>query len=358
VSAGPAARRGARSLAGLTRTLVVAASLLAGCAPRGDERAGATVEREEIRAGRRILLQSHVAPRRVTLGDPVVWTLTADLPSNARPGKLLRSPAPAELDVQAPREPRSERARNASGKSAPDRTRWIWDYRLRGFGLGPIALPAVRLPVAYGTARDTLLFPADTLAVDSLTRAASGTVLPDRGAITPELRPIDYVVAGALALVVLAAILLLVRALRRRTRRGEVPVAPPDPPDVVLRRAIQVLRADGEPLPRDAFYDRLSLAIRDYAAAVTDITTRDRTTMEIVRDLRARTDIPSDAVDALRRALARADLAKFARRGGGWDEALDALGLAEQLPTRLPPKPPALPAASTPAPPNAGAAGG
>lgn len=334
-----------RSAMRLVAALVLAASALTGCASP-DEHSGATAEREEIRAGRRIVLKSRLAPRRVTLGDPVVWTLSADLPDSSVPGKLLRSRAAPELDLRAPREPVAEPVRDADDARGGSRTLWTWRYDVRGFGLGAIPLPEIRLAVTTGGARDTLLFPSDTLAVDSLTRAATGTVLPDRGAVTPELRTIDYVVAGALALLAIAAVLLLVRALRRRGRKTEVPAAPPLPPEERLRAEVAALRAEGEPMPRDAFYDRLSLAIRDYAAAVTGITTRDRTTMEIVRDLRARGEVPREGVDALRRALARADLAKFARSGGGWDEALDALDTADRLPDRLPPAPPAAPEAN------------
>lgn len=336
----PVRRHG--SLAGGLLLVALAGTVVPGCARRADERAGATAEREEIRGGRRILLKSSVSPRRVTLGDPAVWTLTADLPAGAVPGKLLRSPAAPELDLAAPRAPQAEDRRPGTkgAAAAAGRAVYRWPYQVRGFGLGPIALPAVRLPVAYGSSRDTLLFPADTLAVDSLTRAASGAVLPDRGPITPALRPVDYVVAGALFLALLVAALLVARALRRRRARSEAPVVPAEPPDVLLRREIAALRAEGEPMPRDSFYDRLSLAIRDYAAAVTGITTRDRTTLEIVRDLRA-SSVPVEGVDAVRRALSRADLAKFARKGGGWDEALDVLDIAERLPERLPARAPA-----------------
>jgi hypothetical protein len=320
--------------AALPLLLVALVTVASGCGVRSDDRAGVTVEREEIRAGHRILLKSGVSPRRATLGDPVEWTLSAELPESATPGKLLRDRTTAELDVRAPKEPaRAPAAKDAARSGA--RELWTWPYRVRGFALGKVALPAMRLPIAFGSRRDTLLFPADTLAIDSLTPAATGAVLPDRGPITPELRPVDYAVAGLLALVALAAIALLIRALRRR-RAPARPAAPADPPDVILRREVASLRARGEPLPRDEFYDRLSLALRDYAAAATGITTRDRTTLEIVLELREREEAPPDGLDALRRALARADLAKFARRGGGWDEATEALDLAEKLPEKLP----------------------
>lgn len=319
---------------------------LSGCAAPADERSGATVEREETRAGQRVILKSRVTPRRVTLGDPVVWTLSAELPARAKPGKLLRSPTTPDLDVSPPREGEPE--------DRDGRTLWTWPYRLRGFTLGRIALPAVRLPVSMGAVRDTFLFPADTLAVDSLTAAATDSVLPDRGAIVPELRPVDYAVAGLLALLAAVLIALLIRAVRRKRRPSVLPAVPPEPPDAALRRTVAELRRRGEPLPRDEFYDGLSLAVRDYAAAVTGITTRDRTTMEMVRDLEARGGVPRDGIDALRRALSRSDLAKFARRGGGWEEALGVLELAERLPERLPARAPAAEAAPGPGGPPAG----
>ncbi|HEV8128826.1 MAG TPA: hypothetical protein VGQ14_04150 [Candidatus Eisenbacteria bacterium] len=317
----------------LLPVLLVVATFAPGCAGRTDRHAGVTVEREEIRAGHRLLLKSGLAPRRATLGDPVEWTLSAELPAAAAPGKLLRDPRGTDLDVRPPKEPVHTPAARDAGRSE-SREIWTWSYRIRAFALGKVPLPAMRLPVAFGSLRDTLVFPADTVAIDSLTPAATGAVLPDRGPITPELRPVDYAVAGVIALVLLAAILLLMRALRRR-RAPVAPAAPAEPPDVLLRREVTALRERGEPLPRDEFYDRLSLAIRDYAAAVTGITTRDRTTLEIVRELREREEASSEGVDALRRALARADLAKFARRGGGWDEAMEALDLAERLPEKL-----------------------
>jgi len=354
-------RRAANALASVPALLVVAAlaAALHGCTPQANEHAGATAEREEIRSGHRILLKSRVAPRRVTLGDPAAWTLTAELPVGAVPGKLLRAPIGPELDIVAPRAPVTETTHSGPNKRAPDRAVYHWPYQVRGFGLGAIALPTVLLPVTYGTSRDTLIFPADTLAVDSLTRAATGIVLPDRGPITPELRPVDYAVLGGLLLLLIVAAFLIVRAIRRRRQRDQEPVRPADPPDVLLRRAIAALRAEGEPMARDTFYDRLSLAVRDYAAAVTGITTRDRTTMEIVRDLQTRTGVAKDGIDALRRALTRADLAKFARRGGGWDEALEVLDTAERLPERLPAAPPPAPAAPVPTEtPSARAGGG
>lgn len=317
--------------------LAVLAVLVAGCAAPASEHAGASLEREETRGGVRYRLRSTVAPRRVTLGDPVRWTLAAEMPASVKPGRILRGRVAPELDLVPPKQ--------AATRTEGDRVVTEWTYEACGFTLGRIALPLVLVPVQSGSMHDTLLFPADSLAVDSLTPAATGIVVPDRGPIAPKLRPVDYAVAGLGVLLLLAALLLGIRALRRRRAGPVAPAAPPEPAETRLRRVIGELRAEGERLPRDRFYEILSLAIRDYAAAITAITTRDRTTAEIVRELRSRGDVPEEGIEALGRALARSDLAKFARRGGSWDEALDVVAIAERLPDRLPARPPEPPAA-------------
>ncbi|HEX7079076.1 MAG TPA: hypothetical protein VF363_11700 [Candidatus Eisenbacteria bacterium] len=333
--------------------LLLTVALLAACSLGGCRRAasprGASVEREESRGGLRYRVTSRLTPRRVTLGDPVRWTLAAELPAAARPHALLRDSAAASLDVGPFLPPETRREGN--------RAIWTWVAPVRGFDLGDVALPAARLALFVGATPDTIAFPLDTLAVDSLTAASSGQVVPDRGALPTELRPIDYVVAGLLAALAAAALWLLVRAIGRARARRRAAAAFPEkaePPSLRLRRELDVLRAEGAALPRDRFYDRLSAAVRDYAAAVTGVPARDRTTRELTRELAARADVTRDAIDALARALDRADLARFARRGGGWEEALATIAEADRLPERLPDPTPA-PSATASA---AAAAGG
>ncbi|MGE5175045.1 MAG: hypothetical protein ACM3JJ_01615 [Hyphomicrobiales bacterium] len=308
--------------------LVLGALLAAGC-QRGP--AGASVEREGSSGTLRYRVASRLEPRHVTLGDPVRWTLRAELPDSATPVALIADSAGPSLDVATLRTP-VRRARK-------DRVEWTWGATVRGFDLGATPLPEVRLAVRVGTTPDTIAFPLDTLAVDSLTQAEADSLAPDRGPIRTELRPIDYVVAGVLLLALIAAILLTVRAVRRaraRRRAAATAAAAPEPPTARLRRELAALRAEGGALPRDLFYDRLSVAVRDYAAAVTGIPARDRTTTELTRELRAQGGVPAAAIDAVASALDRADLARFARRGDPWEEALRTLAEAERLPERLP----------------------
>ena len=184
---------------------------------------------------------------------------------------------------------------------------------------------------------DTLEFPPDTLYVDSLTPAMTGSVEPDRGPVPTELRPTDYAVAIAVALLVIAAIVAAVWLYRRTRRRGGVAVAAteaPEPPEVVFLRSIEGLRAEFGSLPRDRFYDRLSLAIRVYVTAVAGVPALDRTTGELERELLAR-GYDAGTVGAIGAMLRRSDLAKFARHEDPLAEARAALDDAATLAGRL-----------------------
>ena len=321
-------------------TAVLAALALAGCTRTGSEGSRSAIAREGARGARRFRVSSVLDPARVTLGQPTSWSLRAELPQGTRPGELLRDPGPAALDVAEQREPG---AHVQEGKVV-----WSGRFRVRGFDLGPVPLPRAALVVQFPGRKDTLEFPVDTLDVDSLTAASSGSLEPDRGPIKPELRPIDIAVAAALALVVIAAVVALVLAIRRRRRaaKGLGEEAPPEPPETPFLRAIDALRGEIETLPRDRFYDRLSLAIRAYTGAVTGLPALDLTTSELTRDLARRGDVRSDAATLVERELRRSDLAKFARYEDPAAEAREALDQAASLAGRLaaPPLTPPLPA--------------
>lgn len=307
-----------------------------GCVGDARSTAGNAAVREESRGGLHYRLRSEVSPRRATLGDPVHWTLIAELPPSVTPGPLLLDSAGSALEVTRRSAPHRGEATQGG--------RWTWKQEVRGFDLGPIALPEARIGVSGKGVLDSLFFPPDTLAVDSLTQARADSLLPDRGPVQTELRPIDTAVAAGLLLLVLALLWFAITAIRRARSRKQSLVAAaetPVPPEEAYRLALAALRESGETLSLDLFYERLSGAIRDYAGAVTGIPARDRTTTEIERELLAAGSVPRDALDALTSALRRADLAKFARRAGGWDEARAALAEAARLPARLQASPPA-----------------
>jgi len=318
---------------GVIVALVALAALsLPSCSRRPEQ--ARTSERTGARGALRYHLKSEIVPPRVTLGDRATWRLTADFPAGVVIGAPLTDSADSALDLAPIEAPRQSHEHGG--------TTWSSSFRLSGYTLGRIALPGIRLPVSpsSGAPADSLEFPPDTLDVDSLTAALRGAVEPDRGPLPTELRPVDYAVAAGLAVVVLAAILALIHAIRsRRGKQGVAGVvtAAPEPADLVFGREIERLRGAIEALPRHAFYEALSLAIRKYAAAVTTVPALDRTTNELERELKTRGGLDPEIVTGLGRILRRSDLAKFARHEDRLAEAKEMLDDAATIPTRLPP---------------------
>ena len=320
---------------------LVPALLLLGCA-RGDDAArGPAVERSGAHGSIRYRLRSQVEPPRVTLGDRAVWRLSAQLSGAAKPGVLLRGEADSSLEITAIGAP------SASSKQGGGA--WSASFEARGYDIGRIPLPRVSLTATAAGAIDTLEFPPDTLYVDSLTPAMTGAVEPDRGPLPTELRAVDYLVAIAAALLVIGGIVAAFWLYRRSKRRAQAAVAGvgavPEAPEVIFLRSVEALRSEIGSLPRDQFYERLSLAAREYVAAVTGVPALDRTTTELERELHAR-GLDSDTVGAVGTTLRRSDLAKFARHEDPLGEARSSLDGAAALAGRLRPRieePPATP---------------
>lgn len=324
-------RWASRSLSVLPAATFLAAAvfLLGGCGRRAETTHGPAVERSGSHGALHYRLRSQISPGRVTLGDRAVWRLTAELSGAARPGAFSRDAADSSLEI-TPLEPPSA-SRIVGGM------RWSASLEVRGYDIGRVPLPDAWLTATAEGAVDTLEFPRDTLYVDSLTAAMTGSVEPDRGPLPTELRPADYAVAIAGALLAIAGIVAAVRLLRR-ARRGS-PIAArgheiPEPPETAFLKSIESLRAEIGSLPRDRFYDRLSLAIRVYVTAVTGVPALDRTTGELERELNTRGH-DAGAVAAVGAMLRRSDLAKFARHEDPLTEAREALEGAAALAGRL-----------------------
>lgn len=326
-AAAPNAARRLFATALLPGPLLLAALLLVpSCRRAPSSGPGRIVEREETVAAMHVRLRSELRPSRGTLGDPIGWRLTASVRGAALPVHLVLAEAPAALEMH-PRAAESI-ARERGGATVAR------EYTVRGFDLGAVPLPAAWLAMRDGARTDTLAFPPDTLFVDSLSQAVTGTLRPDRGAIQPELRPLDYAVLAGIALLALAAVAtavaLVIRA--RRGRKAEAAEAEaPEPPETALQRALAALREELSAIPRDVFYERLSFALRAYAQAATGVPALDLTTGELDRALDARPGVDRDGRHALIATLKRSDLAKFARYRDQAAEAAAVLAQAAAL---------------------------
>jgi hypothetical protein len=309
--------------------LAAIAVLLAGCGGQRGTAPRRVIEREETVGKAPVKLRSELVPARGTLGDRIAWRLTASLGPGVQAQAPLVAKPPESLDLDA------SKAEALTGERSG--SVWSREYVLRGFDLGAIALPQAALAVTVAGKPDTLEFPPDTLFVDSLTAAATGTLRPDRGAITPPLRPVDYAVLVSLGLLLAAAIayaILLLRRARRRARIAAVPL-PPEPPEAALDRALQTLEAELTQLPRDVFYERLSLALRTYAAAAASVPAPDLTTAELDRELARHARVMKEGRESLIGTLRRADLAKFGRFEDEESEARSILLQARSISGRL-----------------------
>ncbi len=154
-----------------------------------------------------------------------------------------------------------------------------------------------------------------------------------------------------LLLALLAAFLayLLYKKFHKEPEEAEArSLAPPPPPPyeeakaALHRLAERKLLEKGETLP---FYEALANIMKRYAGRSYDVAYLERTTFEILHDLRA-SRLPHEAYQELRAVLEASDLVKFARVLPDRGESERTLATAESCVERTRPAPPA-PAEST-----------
>lgn len=111
----------------------------------------------------------------------------------------------------------------------------------------------------------------------------------------------------------------------RPRRRAEVPVAPPDPPDVACLKAWELVRDD----PRTSIEEKaeaLARLFRVYVEAVLGFEATSRTTSELLAHLGGMAHLPQGNVPRAKRVLRATDRVRFAeeRPAGEWLAELDA----------------------------------
>ena len=106
---------------------------------------------------------------------------------------------------------------------------------------------------------------------------------------------------------------------------SELPVAPPQPPDVLALRAWERVRDDPS-LTIDDKAREVARIFRVYIEAVLGFEATSRTTFELLEHLGSLRHLPEGNVPRARRMLRAADRVKFAeeRPEGGWVEELDS----------------------------------
>lgn len=250
-------------------------------------------------------LDVEVTPRKITVGDPIEMTITADAP----PGGTVFWPATERF---APAE--VIRADTTLGHGARRTIR----YTISLFEPGETDLPD--LPVVIQTASDS-----DTLWVDAgRIEVASVVENPDTSSLR-DIRPpvklpwtfremLPYFIGGLVALTAAIAGYILWR--KAKLRRGEIPVyvPPPLPPDITAMRRLEELRVkrlwqDGRP---KEYHSELTDILKEYIGARYDFLALEMTSEELFAGREKWAD-DEELFGRIRRILTIADLVKFAK---------------------------------------------
>lgn len=217
------------------------------------------------------------------------------------------------------------------------RTQTEFVLRVAAYELGEHSIPPIDV-VAVGPDRRIHAFPTEPLSLRIRSLLANVPDPQPEPAAPPvrvmerDLRPVWVGAALAAIALIVAATLWIRRWLAARARRRPPP--PPEPPHVIALRRLAELRSSGllEQGDLDGYYDRLSLAVRDYLGGRYGFAALDMTTPEIRSALeRTRSGLGSIEVEGF---LTGCDLVKFARHrpeAGVAEGALDeAVAMVER----------------------------
>jgi hypothetical protein len=249
------------------------------------------------------------------VGDPVTLTLTARHPS----GSTIRFPNignSKETVVQN----RSAESRKIS-KSILESEEV---YRLTSFRTGDrLLITGTVVCVSANGEEKTQTLPGLILHVQSSLNATNAAKLSDiKDIIKPPLRlsPNLWV---PLLMVLLALIAGLLTLAFLRKPRTILQMAPPEPPHIIARRALEALRS--KPWKPEPFFTELSLILRSYLENRFNLNAPESTTEELSRTL------PGEHKERLLPFFEQADLVKFARADAERDIMQTAFSTVEQF---------------------------
>lgn len=257
-------------------------------------------------------VKTEVDKSKVEVGQSV--RLTIDLLVD--PGVDLPA-LPADKLTFAPFEVRD--AARTTLPSEGERRKIRYTFKLAPYEEGQLKIPAASFPYKIS---DNVEKVARSTEVTVDVARVVGTKDDKQGEIRDlkkaEVSPVPTILYAAGAVALLLGLLLLrglVRSLRYK--RMVTVVEPPLPPfEHALR---ELARLERERLPEqdrhEEYYDRLTATMRGYLSWRYNVPMLERTSSEILTDLRRLEIIPADQFGELKRILEEGDLVKFARFG-------------------------------------------
>lgn len=249
---------------------------------------------------------ARVAADTVRIGERFQLTLTAERAAEAR---VLFPSADAfgALEVLGERE---RGTRSLNDERAVDSV----SYEVTTFALDRARLPALPVRIIEGGDTTTAVTSPQLVSVASVVGADASGLRTDTPLAPFPRSPWPFVLWGAVgaALVGGGAYWWWRRQTPSSAPTGTTAEATPYD---TARTRLRTLASSADWRDPDAvkpFYVELADILRTYLADALGVAARERTTREVVADLRRRADLPDEAVDRVEAVLKRADLVKFA----------------------------------------------
>lgn len=276
---------------------------------------------------------------QVTVGEPFAYTVTLALPAGAQarlPGEQAKFGKLEVRDYQPTETPQPDGSRQA-----------VLAYTLVAFDVGQQEINDFTVPVtdARGKA-EKYLAPPVTVTVKSVL-PAKGDAQPKGfyGPVTLKSPWAEWLVAAAVALLVIGVVVLVIWLLRRRKRpRKSVAVEEILTPDEAALRALRRLAEDRVAASGDmlGFYLRLDEILRAWLEARFGVPALNRTTVGLMYLLRVRRGTDPWRQDLLE-LLRAGDAVKFAKAMPDDAQAYRDVAAAEEV-VRMATPPPPVPA--------------
>jgi hypothetical protein len=246
---------------------------------------------------------AHLDRSTVAIGQSFHLIVDYSVPSDSKAAKA--EPPPADsftfdgFDVRD--------AVRTNQPDAPGLKRYRYDFELVGWEAGKKTVPPIDIDGAQTASQPIELTGAQQKPDDK-----PNEIRGNKPLVSVPIPPLWIVVGAIVVLALLAGTIWSLRQLLKRRR--EVPPPPPIPPHVWALQALDQLWArhlveDGK---HKEYYESLTAILRTYLERRFDLPVMERTTAEVLADMRAR-NFAEELRSQVRDVLDLADLVKFAR---------------------------------------------
>jgi len=280
---------------------------------------------------------------RATVGDPILVKVSVTHP----PDLTVAPPSPvaAEGPGLVLEAIGRERPEPREGKAPVGPTREIFFFRGQAFETGKVLIPAFRVtwsrPGGTSGSLTSKPIPVEIASVLKAGESQPSDLKPPAALPPPPFPWWGVATAALVALLLAAGILWWVRRKRARVEGKAVPQGPVLPPHELAYRELERLLASG--LLKEGklkeFHVELSEIAKRYLAGRFGIETLERTTDEVLADLR-KVRVGSSPLGTVRDLLGETDLVKFAKHRPAGDEIRETVELAYRLVDLTKPVPP------------------